>query len=102
MEGEENKVERDSTYSKILAKVKTKTAPIHDDISSDAQVASEKMDVEAKIDWLVNLAVEKGVVHAVKVAQHLEDNYMLDEFHDKLMADELHDALMKKGLIKEV
>ena len=46
--------------------------------------------------------MQKGVVHAVKVARHLEDNYALDEFHDRMLADELHEALIKKGLIEEV
>jgi hypothetical protein len=41
-------------------------------------------------------------LHAVKVARHLEDDYVLDTFHDKLLADELHDALLKKGLIEEI
>ena len=44
----------------------------------------------------------QGVIHAVKVARHLDDNYAMDEFHDRLMAEELHDALVKKGLIKEL
>jgi hypothetical protein len=48
------------------------------------------------------LAEAKGVVHAVKVAQHLEDNYLLDELHDRLLATDLHDALVKKGMITEV
>jgi hypothetical protein len=49
----------------------------------------------------VDIALEKGVIHAVNVAKHLEDNYVLDMFHDKLLSDELHEALMKKGLIEE-
>jgi hypothetical protein len=101
-EVDENKAERDSTYAKILAKVKTNTAPVQNDISGDAKTVSEGANVEAKIGWLIDLAMEKGVVHAVKVAQHMDDNYMLDEFHDRLLIDEFHDALVEKGLIKDV
>lgn len=97
------KAEKDSSYNKILSKVKTKpqVQPSDDDIKTDAQKMSEKIDPESRIINLVDLAMNKGVIHAVKVAQHLDDNYVLDMFHDKLMSDELHDALIKKGLIKE-
>lgn len=97
------KAEKDSSYNKILSKVKTQpqAQPSDDDIKTDAQKMAEKIDPESRIINLVDLAMNKGVIHAVKVAQHLDDNYVLDMFHDKLMADELHDALIKKGLIKE-
>lgn len=97
------KAEKDSSYNKILSKVKTQpqAQSSDDDVKTDAKKASEKTDLDSRVVSLVDLAMNKGVVHAVKVAQHLEDNYVLDMFHDKLMADELHDALLKKGLIKE-
>ena len=60
------------------------------------------MDAETQIQHLVDLAQQKGIMHAVKVARHMEDNYILDTFHDKMLADELHDALIKKGMIKEM
>lgn len=101
-ERKEGAAEKEAAYSKILSKVKTHTAPSDDAISTDAQDASAEEGAEAKIDKLVKLALNKGVVHAVKVARHLDDNYALDEFHDRLLADEFHDALVKKGLIKEL
>lgn len=98
-----SKAEKDDSYGKILSKVKAQPAvqPNEDDVKDDAKKAIEKTDPESQITNLVDLAMTKGVVHAVKVAQHMEDNYVLDMFHDKLMADELHDALVKKGLITE-
>jgi hypothetical protein len=72
------------------------------DVSVDAKIASDEVDYENKIIKLVEMAEAKGVVHAVKVAQHLEDNYLLDELHDRLLAVDLHDALVKKGMISEV
>jgi hypothetical protein len=101
--GKEGAVEKEKTYSKILSKMKTTTAPADDKtVASDAKTVSDADGAEDKIETLIKLATTKGVVHAVKVARHLDDNYALDEFHDRMLADELHDALAKKGLIKEV
>ena len=101
-ERKEGAAEKDATYSKILAKVKTPIAPVHTSVAEDAQAASTATGVEGKIEKLIQLAQQKGVIHAVKVARHLDDNYALDEFHDRLLAEELHDALVKKGLIREI
>jgi hypothetical protein len=96
--------EKDATYLQILSKVKT----VSDDsdgeknVQSDAQtVYDAQTDAEGQVKKLVDLAMNKGVAHAVKVARHLEDNYVLDTFHDQLLAEEFHNALMAKGLIKE-
>jgi len=102
VERKEGLAEKDGAYSKILSKI-THAAPVaQDDISNDADAVSREQDAENKINNLVNLAQMKGVAHAVKVARHLEDNYVLDEFHDRLLSDELHDALLQKGIIKGV
>lgn len=102
-ERKEGAAEKEESYSKILSKIKAQ-APAADDatVTGDAQAVSEEDNVEAKINSLVNLAMQKGIPHAVKVARHLEDNYVLDEMHDRLLADELHDALVAKGLLKEI
>jgi len=94
--------EKDVSYDKILSKVQSHPVAVSsdDDVKKDAQSAFEKMDIEGKIQHLVDLALLKGVLHSVNVARHMEDNYVLDMLHDKLLADELHDALLKKGLIK--
>lgn len=96
--------EKDSTYGNILSKVQT-TAPAADlstQVPQDAQLGAQKTDAESMITHLVDIASQKGVLHAVKVAKHMEDNYILDVFHDRLLADELHDALLKKGMLKEL
>ena len=94
--------EKEAVYSKIISKMKTTTPPADDEVQADSQKTSQEITAERKVQTLVNLALRKGVVHAVKVARHLDDNYTLDEFHDRLLAQELHDALVKKGLIREV
>jgi len=96
--------EKDAAYGKILSKIQTPTddKTSQDDVASDAEVGAQKMDAETQIQHLVDIAQQKGVVHAVKVARRMEDNYILDTFHDRMLADELHDALVKMGMIKEI
>jgi hypothetical protein len=102
-ERKEGVMEKDNAYSKIVSKIKTQSPQTSDlEVTSDASQAGKIIDTESRINNLVDIAIQKGVFHAVKVAKHLDDNYVLDEFHDKLMMDELHNALMKKGLIKDV
>lgn len=94
--------EKDNKYEKILAKVQTpiEDSPDHASVTGDAEAVAKKTDAESQIQHLVDIAQQKGVVHAVKVAQHMENNYILDNFHDRLMSDDLHDALIAKGMIK--
>lgn len=96
--------EKDNSYGKILAKVKGQAQADagQDDVKKDAENVWSKTDADSQIRHLVDIAMAKGVLHAVRVARHLEDNYVLDMFHDKLLADELHDALMKKGLLEDI
>jgi hypothetical protein len=100
---EVSSAEKDTAYGNILAKVQSNAADDIDEmqVSSDAKDAAGKTDAETQIQHLVDIAMQKGVAHAVKVARHMEDNYVLDSFHDRLLADELHDALIKKGLLGE-
>ena len=101
-EQKEGEAEKEEAYSKILSKVKVAKPPADDSIPADAQDANLAQSAEAKVIKLVDLAMQKGVIHAVKVARHMEDNFVLDEFHDRLLADELHDALIKRGLLREI
>jgi len=102
---EKTAAEKEDSYAKILARVKQPAAgavPADEEVKEDAGKVYQKTDADSQIQHLVDIAMAKGVVHAVKVARHMEDNYVLDMFHDKLLADELHDALFKKGLIREI
>ena len=102
-ERKEGAAEKEEAYAKILSNVPAAKAPASDEeISADAEIAMREKDAESKVNNLVSLAETKGVAHAVKVARHMQDNYILDEFHDKLLTDELHEFLAKKGLIKEI
>ncbi|MDD3498306.1 MAG: hypothetical protein PHH24_02230, partial [Candidatus Moranbacteria bacterium] len=97
--GEKSPAEKDDSYSKILSKVKKTSDDDEASIAGDAKDVSLKTDADSQIQHLVDLAMNKSITHAVKVAKHLEDNYVLDMFHDKLISDELHDALKEKGII---
>jgi hypothetical protein len=103
IESQEGTGEKEDVYTKILAIVKKQTPPADDSsVPQDAAAVRAEETSEARINNLVNLAMQKGVIHAVKVARHLEDNYTLDEMHDRLLADEFHKALVEKGLLKEL
>lgn len=96
--------EKDNAYGKILSKIQAQPpADVNpEEVEKDAANVFQKTDAESQIQRLIDIAMAKGVIHAVKVARHLEDNYVIDMFHDKILADEFHDALIKKGLIKEI
>ena len=96
--------EKDNAYNKILSKVQTQNdyKTSQNEVANDAEAGAQKMDAETQIQHLVDLAQQKGVLHAVKVARHMEDNYILDTFHDRMLAEELHNALVEKGMIKEI
>ena len=64
----------------------------------DAKSIGETVDEESKIQKLLDLASTKGVVHAVKVARSLRDDYALDQMHDAL-ANKLYEGLVARGLI---
>lgn len=96
--------EKDDSYGKILSKVQAQQNDEIDygAVASDAQAGISKIDAETQIQHLVDLASQKGIIHAVKVAQHMQDNYILDTFHDRMLGEELHNALVEKGMIKEI
>lgn len=101
-ERKEGSVEKDATYSKILSQAPQPVVlSSEEDVAADATHVDKEKDLESKISKLIGLAETKGIPHAVKVARHYQDNYLLDELHDRLLAEELHDALVKKGMIKE-
>lgn len=95
--------EKDDSYGKILSKVQAQTNDVNqEEVAIDSKLGAQKTDAESQIQHLVDIAQKKGVVHAVKVARHMESNYILDTLHDRMLADELHDALVKKGMITEL
>lgn len=79
-------------------------------VATDAQTVSGIAEYEKKVEKLIELALQKGPEHAIRVAKHLDkgksvseaDNYTLDEVHDRMIEDELRKQLIVKGLLKEL
>jgi len=59
------------------------------------------MDEAHKIETLVVIALEKGIMHCIAVATKLQDPYILDTLHDKLIG-ELHERLVNENKLKEI
>jgi len=56
---------------------------------------------ERQMQFLVDLALDKGIVVAVNLARSLESAYLLDEFHDTLV-DQLYRRLVEEGKLKQI
>ena len=56
---------------------------------------------ERQIQFLIDLALEKGIFEAVHTAKSLESPYLIDELHDAL-TDNLYHQLVKEGKLKEI
>lgn len=91
----------DTVYAKILSQVATTQQTNAAAVAQDASMLHQMTDLESQISHLMDIATTKGVVHAVKVAQHTEDFYVLDQLHDRMRAEEFYQALLAKGLIEE-
>ena len=73
-------------------------------VASDAGTVSQITEYEKKVEKLVELALQKGPEHAIRVARHMDkgkvpgqaDNYTLDEIHDRLLEEELRKQLIRK------
>lgn len=57
---------------------------------------------EDQILKIVELASTKDPYFAIKVAKHIDNNYILDKVHDRLTEDQVREALVKKGLLENV
>jgi hypothetical protein len=71
-------------------------------IQKHAQGVLKINDPQRQIERLVQLAVNRNPGFAIKVAKHLDDNYILDQVHDRLVEDKVRDELIKKGLLEEI
>ena len=79
-------------------------APAATTIADDAKTVAGIAEYEKKVEKLVELALQRGPEHAIKVAQHMDanDNFTMDELHDKMIEDDLRKQLIAKGLLKEL
>jgi len=90
-------------FSEILSKVPASTTPVVPivaEVELDAKSVYDETDEETRVTKLLSLVETKGVEYAVKVAQHLNDYYVLDRMHDEL-ASRFYEALVAKGVIRD-
>lgn len=71
-------------------------------VQQHAQEVSRLSSPEDQIEKIVQLAITKDPYYAIKVAKHLDDNYILNEVHDRLVQDSVRDEMLKRGLLKEI
>lgn len=70
-------------------------------VKEQAKNISKITDAEEQVKKLVDLAVREDPFTAIKVAQHLDENYVLDELHDELVEEKTRKILLEKGLLKK-
>lgn len=57
------------------------------------------LPLKVKLERLVELAFEEGPLVAVRVAQRLNDAFLLDALHDTLAKDKLYEKLKQMGKV---
>lgn len=72
------------------------------EVRQHAKSIAGVQDVQQQIDKLVDLAQHRDPFLAIKVANHLDNNYVLDLVHDELLEEKVRKILIEKGLLKEV
>jgi hypothetical protein len=102
---EASKERASEKFSEILSKIPKTAAPTptaSDDgqVELDAKSVYNETDEETRVTMLLSLVQTKGPVYAVKVAQHLNDYYVLDRMHDEL-AGRFYEALKAKGVLAD-
>ena len=72
-----------------------------EDVKKHADEVMAIEDAGQQIQRIVELASSKDPFFAIKVAQQLDDNFVLDQVHDELIEDQVRNILIDKGLLKE-
>jgi len=71
------------------------------DVKKQADEIMAIQDADQQIQRVVELATQKDPFFAIKVAQELDDNFVLDQVHDELIEDKVRNILVDKGLLKQ-
>jgi hypothetical protein len=109
MEKNKEEIKKSEKTIEIAREQIEKKAP-----SSSSASSADKQDVKKHVDEVmaiedaslqvqrvVELASSKDPFFAIKVAQQLDDNFVLDQVHDELIEDQVRNILIDKGLLKE-
>lgn len=101
--GPEAKPEREMVREIIKGAVTAPTPPtsgaISDDAAQKAAYDLKEKEHEHIIEELAALAMAKGIISAIKIANALKNSHLLDEFHDTL-ADKYYEKLLEARKIK--
>ncbi|MEA1926020.1 MAG: hypothetical protein U9M90_02100 [Patescibacteria group bacterium] len=91
----------------VQQKIKQQTAASDDgddeskeEIREQTQEIMSIQDADQQIEKIIELATRKDPYFAIKIAQKLDDNFILDEVHDELIEDKVRKVLVSKGLLK--
>ena len=105
-ESESNPENKQEAESNQLTEILSKAGPVlgasgsTGSATDDARNLSLLSDVESQVTRLLALATQKGIPHAVHVAQKLKNYYVLDRMHDE-MVDKFYQGLIEKGLVEK-
>lgn len=105
-ESESNPENKQEAESNQLTEILSKAGPVlgtsgaTSSATDDARNLSLLADVESQVSRLLDLATQKGIPHAVHVAQKLKNYYVLDRMHDE-MVDKFYQGLVEKGLVEK-
>lgn len=72
-----------------------------DSIKKQAKDISAINNAEDQVKKLVELAIKKDPFTSIKVARHIDENYVLDKLHDELVEEKTRRILLEKGLLKK-
>lgn len=93
---------------KANIKIKKSSAkPVLGSQATEEEIKKHANDValldtaEEKIEKLIQIAKEQDPASAIRVARHLQDNYVLDQTQGELTEDAVYEELVKRGLVKE-
>ncbi|MEA2007407.1 MAG: hypothetical protein U9O20_04600 [Patescibacteria group bacterium] len=95
IEQSRKKLEKSNPVKKISSAGKA-------EVSRHAKEIGDLDDADQQVEKLVQLAQNEDPFVAIKVAQHLDDNFVLDQLHDGLLEEKTRKVLVDKGLLKNI
>ena len=95
-EKKENALEQKIVIDKLKREIEL--MELDENMKAEADKAKEKIEFlgeKEKIEHLLQIAREKGVVFAVQLAKKMNEPYLLDTFHDILAQEGFYQKLMQ-------
>jgi phage head maturation protease len=89
---EKEKIEKEKIQEKIK---KVAFQPTEEEEAKKEVTSIKSMALPGKIDRLFEIANEKGLFFALKIAENTGDGYLIDIFHDLLVKDGTYKKYLK-------